>query len=96
MIDDTSTQTRADQPVASSFERYLQDKGKRRSGAGGNYRRNAARELQRFNEWATGERGERVGRRGNRQGMTQPAYCDHLTPDPLRTVNTVSELSLRD
>src|SRR6056297_3535539 len=58
MIDDTSTQTRADRPVASSFERYLQDKGKGRGGDGGNYRRNAARELQRFHEWGTGERGD--------------------------------------
>ena len=39
---------RADQSLASSFERYLQDKGKGRGGDGGNYRRNAARELERF------------------------------------------------
>jgi len=42
-------------PLASSFERYLQDKG--RGGAGGNYRRNAARELERFVEWAAGDSG---------------------------------------
>ena len=40
-----------------SFERYLQDKGKGRGGEGGNYRRNAARELERFVEWAAGDRG---------------------------------------
>jgi integrase len=40
-----------------SFERYLQDKGKGRGGDGGNYRRNAARELERFSEWAAGNRG---------------------------------------
>jgi len=45
-------------PLASSFERYLQDKGKGRGGDGGNYRRNAARELERFVEWAAGERGD--------------------------------------
>ncbi|WP_436936570.1 tyrosine-type recombinase/integrase [Halovenus marina] len=45
-------------PLASSFERYLQDKGKGRGGEGGNYRRNAARELERFVEWAAGERGD--------------------------------------
>ncbi|WP_283402478.1 phage integrase SAM-like domain-containing protein [Halorubrum sp. DM2] len=43
--------------LASSFERYLQDKGKGRGGDGGNYRRNAARELERFAEWAAGDRG---------------------------------------
>ena len=31
-----------------SFERYLQDKGKDRGGNGENYRRNAAREFERF------------------------------------------------
>jgi len=41
-----------------SFERYLQDKGKGRGGDGGNYRRNAARELERFAEWAAGDRGD--------------------------------------
>jgi len=41
-----------------SFERYLQDKGKGRGGDGGNYRRNAARELKRFSEWAAGNRGD--------------------------------------
>ena len=49
---------RSDQSLASSFERYLQDKGKGRGGDGGNYRRNAARELERFAEWAAGDRGD--------------------------------------
>jgi integrase len=44
-------------PLDDSFERYLQDKGKGRGGDGGNYRRNAAREIKRFAEWATGDRG---------------------------------------
>ncbi|WP_353633258.1 phage integrase SAM-like domain-containing protein (plasmid) [Halobacterium sp. NMX12-1] len=44
-------------PLTNTFERYLQDKGKGRGGDGGNYRRNAARELQRFAEWAAGDRG---------------------------------------
>jgi integrase len=45
-------------PLIESFERYLQDKGKGRGGDGGNYRRNAARELERFAEWAAGDRGD--------------------------------------
>ena len=57
MIDDTNAQERAAQPLRSSFERYLQDKGKGRGGEGGNYRRNAARELNRFVEWAAGKSG---------------------------------------
>jgi integrase len=48
---------RADRSLASSFERYLQDKGKGRGGEGGNYRRNVARELDRFAGWAVGDRG---------------------------------------
>jgi hypothetical protein len=44
--------------LPESFERYLQDKGKRRGGDGGNYRRNAARELERFAEWTAGDRGD--------------------------------------
>ena len=45
-------------PLASSFDRYLLDKGKGRGGDGGNYRRNAERELERFAEWAAGDRGD--------------------------------------
>ncbi len=44
-------------PLDDSFERYPQDKGKGRSGDGGNYRRNAAHELERFVKWAAGDRG---------------------------------------
>jgi len=44
--------------LSDSFERYLQDKGKDRGGDGGNYRRNAARELERFVEWTAGDRGD--------------------------------------
>jgi hypothetical protein len=43
-------------PLSETFDRYLQDKGKGRGGEGGNYRRNAARELERFVEWAAGDR----------------------------------------
>ena len=49
--------THSARPLRSSFERYLQDKGKGRGGEGGNYCRNAARELERFVEWAAGDRG---------------------------------------
>lgn len=48
----------ASTPIIGSFDRYLQDKGKGRGGDGGNYRRNAQRELQRFAEWAAGDRGD--------------------------------------
>ncbi|MFD1647861.1 site-specific integrase [Haloarchaeobius litoreus] len=48
---------RGDRPIAATFDRYLQDKGKGRGGQGGNYRRNAARELERFADWARGDRG---------------------------------------
>lgn len=58
MIDDTTAQERAARPLTSSFERYLQDTGKGRGGESGNYRRNAARELDRFAAWAAGERGD--------------------------------------
>ena len=58
MTDDTTRQEPAARPLRSSFDRYLQDKGKGRGGEGGNYRRNAARELDRFAEWAAGERGD--------------------------------------
>ena len=58
MIDDTTGQEPEARPLRSSFDRYLQDKGKGRGGEGGNYRRNAARELERFAEWAAGERGD--------------------------------------
>lgn len=44
--------------LSESFKRYLQDKGKDRSGEGWNYRRNAACELERFAEWAASERGD--------------------------------------
>lgn len=52
----TSTERTSLSSLSDSFERYLQDKGKGRGGEGGNYRRNAARELERFAEWAAGER----------------------------------------
>jgi len=58
MIDDTTGQEPAARPLRSSFDRYLQDKGKGRGGEGGNYRRNAERELERFAEWVAGERGD--------------------------------------
>ena len=52
-----SRSSRPESALDDSFERYLQDKGKGRGGDGGNYRRNAARELDRFAEWAAGNRG---------------------------------------
>jgi hypothetical protein len=58
MIDDTSSQEAATRPLRSSFDRYLQDRGKGQGGDGGNYRRNTARERDRFAEWAAGERGD--------------------------------------
>ena len=58
MTPDKTSRERTDRSLASSFERYLQDKGKGRGGSGGNYRRNAGRELERFIEWAAGDRGD--------------------------------------
>jgi len=57
MTPDTESGKRIGQSLTDSFDRYLQDKGKGRAGDGGNYRRNAARELERFAEWAAGNRG---------------------------------------
>jgi len=57
MTSEKTSGERTGRSLASSFERYLQDKGKGRGGDGGNYRRNAARELERFAEWAAGDRG---------------------------------------
>jgi integrase len=43
--------------IESTFDLFLQDKGKGRNGEGGHYRRNVERELNHFLEWATGDRG---------------------------------------
>ena len=43
--------------ITESIERYLQDTGKGRGGDGGNCRGNAAWELERFAQWAAGDRG---------------------------------------
>jgi integrase len=53
--------------LETTLDRYLQDKGKGRGGEGGNYRRNVTRELDRFFEWAAGERGG-----DNWTGITPP------------------------
>ncbi|GAA0283473.1 hypothetical protein GCM10009000_118090 [Halobacterium noricense] len=58
MTPDKSLRERADQSLGASFERYLQDKGKSRGGDGGNYRRNAGGELDRFAEWPAGDRSD--------------------------------------
>jgi integrase len=58
MNDGSAGQESSERPLRNSFERYLQDKGKGRGGEGGNYRRNAARELERFAGWAAGDRGD--------------------------------------
>jgi len=57
MDQNTPTERTSLTSLSDSFEQYLQDKGKGRGGAGGNYRRNAARELERFAEWADGDQG---------------------------------------
>ncbi len=46
---------RADRPIRETFEAFLTDKGKGEGGASGNYRREAARELERFVEWCRGD-----------------------------------------
>jgi len=92
--DGTTTLTR-------SFERYLQDKGKGRGGDGGNYRRNAARELERFAEWAAGDRGgddwtgiapDDVDREPTFEDLDERVfreYARHLTGDRGLKQNTV-------
>ena len=57
MTPENTSDERTGRSLVDSFDRYLQDKGKGRGGDGGNYRRNAARELERFTEWAAGDRG---------------------------------------
>lgn len=57
MIQNTPSTSDGSTLFIDSFERYLQDTGKGRGGNGGNYRRNAARELERFAQWAAGDRG---------------------------------------
>ena len=57
MTPDKAAGERTGRSLTGSFERYLQDKGKGRGGDGGNYRRNATRELKRFAEWAAGDGG---------------------------------------
>jgi integrase len=88
-------------PLADSFDRYLQDKGKGRGGDGGNYRRNAERELQRFAEWTAGDRGdddwtgivpddaEREPAFGDLDERTFREYARHLAGDRGLKQNTV-------
>ena len=75
-------------PIRDSFDRYLQDVGKGRGGDGGNYRRNAARELDRFHAWLVEEVGEQptfdaLGER------TFRSYARHLAGDRDLAANTV-------
>jgi integrase len=101
MIDDITGEEPTVRPLRSSFERYLQDKGKGRGGDGGNYRRNAARELKRFAEWAAGERGDddwtgivpnkadREPSFGDLDERTFREYARHLAGDRQLKQNTV-------
>jgi len=57
MTPENTSGERTGRSLADSFDRYLQDKGKGRGGDSRNYRRNAAREIERFAEWAVGDRG---------------------------------------
>jgi integrase len=75
MADDTS-RSRTRRPLRRSFDRYLQDKGKGRGGEGGNYRRNAGRELERFAEWAAGERGSESWPGVSPHTGRDPAFAD--------------------
>jgi integrase len=85
-------------PLTRTFERYLQDKGKGRGGDGGNYRRNAARELERFAEWAGGDRGgdwigiatdDREPTFADLDERVFRAYARHLSGDRGLKQNTV-------
>ena len=73
---ETVSHREASTPLTETFERYLQDKGKGRGGEGGNYRRNAARELDRFAAWAAGDTdGDRRGI-GPADADRDPAFAD--------------------
>jgi len=41
--------------IGETFDRFLRDKGKGQQGESGNYRRNAAAELERFEKWCSGQ-----------------------------------------
>lgn len=56
--------------LRSSFDPFLQDKGKGRAGSGGNYRSNVEPQLERFEAWAAGDQGP-----ANWDGIT-PEYTD--------------------
>ncbi len=101
MTADRTPTDRTARPLDSSFERYLQDKGKGRGGEGGNYRRNVARELERFHEWARGDRGregwtgvvpegaDREPTFGDLDERTFREYARHLAGDRGLKGNTV-------
>jgi len=96
MTEKTPSTRRASRTLRSSFERYLQDKGKGRGGDGGNYRRNAARELDRFAEWAgaadtgVGAAGEdREPRFEDLDELVFREYARHLSGDRGLKQNTV-------
>jgi integrase len=100
---DRNTATRRDRstPLVDSFERYLRDKGKGRRGNSGNYRRNAARELERFAEWTVGNRGsddwtgivtDAVDRDPTFEDLAECVfrrYARHLTSDRGLKENTI-------
>jgi len=50
-----SSRRDADTPIASTFSKYLADKGKGENNTEGNYRSEAERELDRFLRWCRGE-----------------------------------------
>jgi hypothetical protein len=64
-----------DPPIETTFEPFLTDKGKGERGDSGNYRREAARELDRFHAWCVGEA---EGADGPAGGLDRPVRCSDL------------------
>jgi hypothetical protein len=57
MTDDTPGQRQSDRRLLDSFERHLPKEPSATVAKKRNYRRNAARTLERFHRWGTGDRG---------------------------------------
>jgi integrase len=67
---------RLSQPIASTYEAFLRDKGKGASGESGNYRRDAKRELNRFVMWLRDGLYEEETETTDKSGRREPTFGD--------------------